>query len=353
MCQSRQPESKTEGEKGRRQNRSITVDAGGQQKSSLVDSSRQRVSTTDGDERQVLTSEVSHHLQVSNSENSGRLQGSVEENTCRQQDLGEDEVVDRMGQTSLDINQQEGWTQSETTQYQRALPAVSSRQQGLLCGKHGRQKALWSSPIRQEESESEKVTACLQLTADSQYPQTELISESGRQHESTSEDTGRQPESRPADLNSRPESSVKDAFQQQKADFIETARRQDLTSSYLCRQQKSKLGVNNPAVIEDPVHRQAVSKCPNQPVEGLISGQAEGSRMVRKTEQTGSTVTYNLQNRQRVFPVLAGYTSDKLRALQEAVPDKQPILRAYASNVSAHNVRAYEGKPLRMCRIVP
>ena len=27
-------------------------------------------------------------------------------------------------------------------------------------------------------------------------------------------------------------------------------------------------------------------------------------------------------------------------------------LRAYASNVSAHNVRAYEGKPLRMCRIV-
>ena len=27
-------------------------------------------------------------------------------------------------------------------------------------------------------------------------------------------------------------------------------------------------------------------------------------------------------------------------------------LRAYANNVSAHNVRAYEGKPLRMCRIV-
>ena len=28
-------------------------------------------------------------------------------------------------------------------------------------------------------------------------------------------------------------------------------------------------------------------------------------------------------------------------------------LRAYAGNVSAHNVRAYEGKPLRMCRMVP
>ena len=28
-------------------------------------------------------------------------------------------------------------------------------------------------------------------------------------------------------------------------------------------------------------------------------------------------------------------------------------LRAYAGNDSAHNVRAYEGKPLRMCRIVP
>ena len=27
-------------------------------------------------------------------------------------------------------------------------------------------------------------------------------------------------------------------------------------------------------------------------------------------------------------------------------------LRAYANNVSAHNVRAYEGKALRMCRIV-
>ena len=47
-CQSRQPESKTEGEKGCRQNRSITVDAGRQQTSSLVDSSRQQVSTTDG-----------------------------------------------------------------------------------------------------------------------------------------------------------------------------------------------------------------------------------------------------------------------------------------------------------------
>ena len=237
-----------------------------------------------------------------------------------------------MGQTSTDINQQEGWTQSETTQYQRAPPAVSSRQQGLLCGKHGRQEALWSSPIRQEESESEKVTACLRLTSDSQCRQTELISESGRQHEPTSEDTGRQPESRLADHNSRPESSVKDAFQQPKADFIETARRQDLTSSYLCRQQKSKLGVNNPVVIEDPVHRQAVSKCQNQPVEGLISGQAEGSRMVRKTEQTGSTVTYNLRNRQRVFPVLAGYTSDKLRTLQEADPDIQPILTAKTEN---------------------
>ena len=28
------------------------------------------------------------------------------------------------------------------------------------------------------------------------------------------------------------------------------------------------------------------------------------------------------------------------------------VLRAYANNVSAHNVRAYEGKALRMCRIV-
>ena len=28
------------------------------------------------------------------------------------------------------------------------------------------------------------------------------------------------------------------------------------------------------------------------------------------------------------------------------------MLRAYANNVSAHNVRAYEGKALRMCRIV-
>ena len=70
------------------------------------------MSTTDGDERQDLTSEVSHHLQVSNSENSSRQQGSVEENTCQQQELGEEGVVDRMGQVSLDINQQEGWTQS-------------------------------------------------------------------------------------------------------------------------------------------------------------------------------------------------------------------------------------------------
>ena len=151
-----------------------------------------------------MTSEVSNHLQVSNSENSSKLQGSVEENTFRWQDLGEEELVDRMGQASLNVNQQEGWTQSETTQYQRAPPAVSSRQQGLLCEKHGRQEALWSSPIRQEESESEKVTACLRLTSDSQCQQTELISESGRQHELPSEDTGRQSESMPADHNSRP-----------------------------------------------------------------------------------------------------------------------------------------------------
>ena len=36
------------------------------------------------------------------------------------------------------------------------------------------------------------------------------------------------------------------------------------------------------------------------------------------------------------------------------VPEKifKVFLRAYAYNVSAHNVRAYEGKALRMCRIV-
>ena len=128
-----------------------------------------------------------------------------------------------MEQALLDVNQREGWTQSETTQYQRAPPAVSSRRQGLLCEKHGRQEALWSSPIQREETESEKVTVCLRPTSDSLYQQTELISESGRQHVSTSDDTGRQPESRPADHNSRPESLVKDAFQEQKADFIETA----------------------------------------------------------------------------------------------------------------------------------
>ena len=54
--------------------------------------------------------------------------------------------------------------------------------------------------------------------------------------------------------------------------------------------------------------------------------------MVRKTEQTGSTKTYNLRNRQRVFPVLAGKTPDKLRTLQEADPDIQPILTAKTEN---------------------
>ena len=141
-CQSGQSESKTEGEKGHQQKRSISVDSGRQQNSSLVDSSQQQVSSTEGDEKQDLTSEVSHYLQVSNSEKSSRWQGSVEENTCRRQELGEEVVVDRMRQASLDINQQKGWTESETTQYQRAPPAVSSRRQGLIREKHGRQEAL-------------------------------------------------------------------------------------------------------------------------------------------------------------------------------------------------------------------
>ena len=107
----------------------------------------------------------------------------------------------------------------------------------------------------------------------------------------------------------------KRAHLQQKADSIETARQQDLTSSYPCRQQKSKLGVHNPSIVKDPVYQQAVSQCPNQPVEERILGQAEGSLMVRKTEQTCSTKTYSLRNRQRVLLVLAGYTPDKLQTL--------------------------------------